>query len=73
MKVVNCLYTFKVQTLTAVYLATNYFLIGEAGTGKTTFAEKLCAYTRSKGKIALGYTATALAAQVICVLDICHV
>ena len=39
-------------------------LAGEAGTGKTTFAEKLCAYTRSESKIAVGCAATALAAQV---------
>ena len=37
---------------------------GEAGTGKTTFAQKLCAYVRSESKIALGCAATALASQV---------
>ena len=45
-------------------MTNNKFTTGEAGTGKTTFAEKLLAYTRSKGKIALGCAATALAAQV---------
>ena len=37
---------------------------GEAGTGKTTFAQKILAYTRSLGKIALGCASTNLAAQV---------
>ena len=41
-----------------------YCCSGEAGTGKTTFAQKLCAYVRSCGKIALGCAATALASQV---------
>ena len=41
-----------------------YCCSGEAGTGKTTFAQKLCAYVRSRGKIALGCAATALASQV---------
>ena len=36
-----------------------YCCSGEAGTGKTTFAQKLCAYVRSRGKIALGCAATA--------------
>ena len=40
------------------------FTTGEAGTGKSTFAQKLLAYCRFKGKIALGCAATALAAQV---------
>jgi RecG-like helicase len=41
------------------------FIQGSAGTGKTTFfARKLTALTRSMGKVALGCTATALAAQV---------
>ena len=37
---------------------------GEAGTGKTTFAQKLCAYVRGQDKVALGCAATALASQV---------
>ena len=40
------------------------FIQGEAGTGKTTFAEKILALTRSLGKIGLGCAATNLAAQV---------
>ena len=37
---------------------------GEAGTGKKTFAQKLCAYVRWQDKVALGCAATALASQV---------
>ena len=40
------------------------FVQGSAGTGKSTFAKKIAAYARSKGLIALGCAATALAAQV---------
>ena len=40
------------------------FIQGTAGTGKSTFAKKLTALTRSMGLIALGCAATALAAQV---------
>ena len=40
------------------------FIQGSAGTGKSTFARKLTALTRSMGKVALGCAATALAAQV---------
>ena len=35
-----------------------YCCSGEAGTGKTTFAQKLCAYVRLCGKIALGVPVT---------------
>jgi hypothetical protein len=40
------------------------FLQGSAGTGKSTFANKITAYARSKDLIALGCCATALACQV---------
>jgi hypothetical protein len=40
------------------------FIQGTAGTGKTTFAKKLTALTRSMGMVALGCAATALAAQI---------
>ena len=40
------------------------FIQGSAGTGKSTFANKITAYARSKELIALGCCATALACQV---------
>jgi len=40
------------------------FLQGSAGTGKSTFANKITAYARSKDLIALGCCASALACQV---------
>ena len=40
------------------------FIQGSAGTGKSTFARKLTALTRSMGEVALGCAATALASQV---------
>ena len=40
------------------------FLQGQGGSGKSTFAKKMMAYARSKGKIALGCASTGLAAQV---------
>lgn len=40
------------------------FLQGQGGSGKTTFAKKIIAYTRSRGKVVLGCASTGLACQV---------
>ena len=40
------------------------FLQGQGGSGKTTFAKKIIAYTRSLGKVVLGCASTGLACQV---------
>ena len=40
------------------------FLQGQGGSGKTTFAKKIIAYTRSVGKVVLGCASTGLACQV---------
>ena len=39
-----------------------FFIQGQGGSGKSTFAKKLMALARSKGLIALGCASTALAA-----------
>jgi hypothetical protein len=41
-----------------------YFIQGQGGSGKTTFAKKLLAYARSKGLLAKGCSATGLSCQV---------
>jgi hypothetical protein len=49
-----------------------FFLQGPAGCGKSTFAKKIQAYTRSLGKICLGCSSTALSTQVYEDFDTAH-
>ena len=41
-----------------------YFIHGKGGSGKTTLAKKIMAYTRSKSLVALGCASTGLAATI---------
>ena len=49
-----------------------FFLQGPAGCGKSTFAKKIQAFTRSLGKICLGCSSTALSTQVYDDFDTAH-